>query len=61
MTESTYSYLDDIKVDGVSIADFDATKQDYTINLPIGTEVLPEISWVKGDEYQRYWIRNNRF
>ena len=58
ITESTYSYLDDIKVDGVSIADFDATKQDYTINLPIGTEVLPEISWVKGDEYQTVELTN---
>lgn len=58
ITESTYSYLDDILVDGVSIADFDATKQDYTVNLPIGTEVLPEISWVKGDEYQTVELTN---
>ena len=58
ITESSYSYLQDILVGGVSLADFEASKLKYNYSLPIGTDKLPEISWVKGDEYQRVEITN---
>ena len=52
ITESSYSYLQDIKLDGVSLVGFDPTTKDYSVNLPVGTETLPAITWVQGDEYQ---------
>ena len=52
ITESSYSYLQDIKLDGVSLAGFEETKTQYNVSLPVGTEKLPTITWVKGDEYQ---------
>ena len=52
VTESSYSYLQDIKLDGVSLAGFEPTTKEYSVNLPVGTETLPVITWVKGDEYQ---------
>ena len=58
ITESTYSNLEDIKVGGASLADFEPTKTDYNVSLPLGTETLPEISWVKGDEYQTVELTN---
>lgn len=58
ITESSYSYLQDILVGGVSLADFEASKLKYNYSLPIGTDKLPEISWVKGDEYQSVEITN---
>ncbi len=58
ITESTYSYLNDIKIAGVSLEDFETTNTDYNVSLPLGTEVLPEITWVKGDEYQTVELTN---
>ncbi len=58
ITESSYSYLQDILVGGVSLANFEASKLQYNYSLPIGTDKLPEISWVKGDEYQTVEISN---
>ena len=52
ITESSYSYLQDIKLDGVSLAGFEETKTQYNVSLPVGTEKLPTISWVQGDAYQ---------
>ena len=58
ITESSYSYLQDILVGGVSLANFEASKLQYNYSLPIGTDKLPEISWVQGDEYQTVEIIN---
>ena len=52
ITESSYSLLNDIKLDGKSIAGFDPSKTEYNETLPVGTVNLPEITWVKGDNYQ---------
>ena len=49
---SSYSYLKDLKVFGLSVADFEPTNLTYYISLPLGTTSLPEITWTKGDEYQ---------
>ena len=52
ITESSYSYLQDIKLDGVSLAGFEVDKTQYNVSLPVGTEKLPTITWVQGDAYQ---------
>lgn len=49
---SSYSYLSDIKLDGISLADFNAEKLVYDITLPLGTTTLPTITWTAGDPYQ---------
>ena len=53
ITASTYSYLKDIKVGGVSIEGFDPMLFNYSYALPQGTTVLPSIEAVKGDAYQQ--------
>lgn len=58
ITESSYSLLNDIKLDGKSIADFDPSKTEYNETLPVGTVNLPEITWVKGDNYQTVELVN---
>ena len=50
--QSSNSYLNSIMLDGVAIDGFAPDKLNYDISLPIGTSTLPEITWVKGDEYQ---------
>lgn len=44
--------LNGILLDGVPVANFAPDKQLYTITLPIGTETLPNIEVIKGDEYE---------
>ncbi|MBR2370203.1 MAG: hypothetical protein IKA83_08640 [Paludibacteraceae bacterium] len=58
ITESSYSLLNDIKLDGKSIAGFDPSKTEYNETLPVGTVNLPEITWVKGDNYQTVELVN---
>ena len=41
-----------IYIGGEPLADFSADKTDYTHQLPIGTTVMPDITFDKGDEYQ---------
>ncbi len=53
ITASTYSYLKDIKVGGVSIEGFDPMLFNYSYALPQGTTVLPSVEAVKGDAYQQ--------
>lgn len=50
--KSNYAYLDDIQVNGTSIADFDAKTLSYTITLPAGTTSVPAITYTKGDANQ---------
>ena len=52
ITESSYSYLKDIQVGGVSLPDFNAEKTQYEVKLPLGTTKLPAITWTQGDPYQ---------
>lgn len=52
ITESSYSYLNDIKVGGVSLPDFNAENTQYDVKLPLGTTKLPAITWTQGDPYQ---------
>ena len=52
ITESSYSYLNDIKVGGVSLPDFNAENTQYEVKLPLGTTKLPAITWTQGDPYQ---------
>ena len=49
---STYSKLKDLQM-GDYITDFDPDNLTYYVNLPIGTTTLPEITFVKGDAYQK--------
>ena len=49
---SSYSYLKDLKC-GDYITNFEPEKLTYYVNLPLGTTTLPEITAVKGDEYQK--------
>ena len=56
VTESTYSYLSDLRVGGKTIAGFAPEKLQYSYALPLGTVELPAIEWTKGDEYQTVTI-----
>ena len=58
ITESTYSYLKDVQVGGVSLADFDPEKTQYNVVLPVGTTQLPAITWQQGDPYQKAALTN---
>ncbi|MCR5050775.1 MAG: hypothetical protein K6A36_06785 [Paludibacteraceae bacterium] len=49
---SSYSYLKDIRINNILVADFEPTNLTYYISLPLGTTSLPAITWTKGDEYQ---------
>ncbi len=57
LTKSEVNWLNDIKLDGVSLAGFDRDVFTYTVELPIGTTTLPKITYVAGDEYQTVTIR----
>ena len=50
---SSYSYLAGIYLDGMLIEGFDPEKSSYTVTLPMGTTVLPSITWMKGEDGQR--------
>ncbi len=52
ITASTYSYLNDLKVDGVSIDGFAPNVLNYSYALPLGTTVVPTVTWEQGDAYQ---------
>lgn len=56
VTESTYSYLSDLRVGSKTIAGFAPEKLQYSYALPLGTVELPAIEWTKGDEYQTVTI-----
>ena len=56
--KSSVSTLVDIKLNGVSIEGFDPTVKDYVVNLPLGTTVVPTLTYTKGDEYQTVNVTN---
>ncbi len=52
LAKSEINELSMIYIDGVALTDFNANKLAYEIELPIGTTVLPSVTWDEGDEYQ---------
>lgn len=56
ITASTYSKLADLKMG--NYIDFDPNTLTYYVSLPKGTTALPEITYVKGDDYQTVTIEN---
>ena len=52
IVSSSYAYLDDIKVGGVSLEDFISTQTTYNYVLPRGTTSLPTITYEKGEPNQ---------
>ena len=44
--------LEDISIAGTTLAGFRSDSLTYDVLLPIGTTILPEISWIQGDIYQ---------
>lgn len=55
---SDISTLNDIKVNGISVPDFNPATTSYKVELPSGTTALPEITYEKGDEYQTVQVNN---
>ena len=53
LEKSSYTYLQDLKVGGVTVDGFEPTKLTYSVNLPMGTTALPAITWTPGDEFQK--------
>lgn len=49
---SSYSYLNDLQVEGGYISNFIYDNLTYYVTLPMGTTTLPEITYEPGDEYQ---------
>ncbi len=54
--KSTNSYLNDLLVAGKSIEGFASDKFEYDYKLTPGTISTPEITYVKGDEYQKVTV-----
>lgn len=50
--QSSISTLNMIYLDGVALTGFDPSITAYTETLPVGTTVLPSITYEQGDEYQ---------
>ncbi len=46
-----------IYVNGDSLAGFEPTKLEYTVNLPQGTTAVPTLTWDKADEWQTVMYR----
>ena len=44
--------LASILIDYLPLPDFDPEVLEYTVELPVGTNVFPDVTWMPGDEYQ---------
>ena len=56
---SSYSKLSSLSVKGYSLTPaFSSETTQYSVSLPVGTTSVPEITWVKGDEYQTVALVN---
>lgn len=53
---SQNAQLSSIEVNGVSVPNFSSDKYHYIINLPVGTDIVPEITWTKGDQWQNVYF-----
>ena len=49
---SKNALLQSLEVDGAVIDGFDSNKFTYSVDLPVGTTVVPYISYTKSEEYQ---------
>ena len=54
--KSDISTLNGIKIGGVALEGFSPEVTSYSYQLPVGTETLPEIEPILGDQYQTYAI-----
>lgn len=52
VTRLKTSYLNDIMIDGVSLAGFDKSVTNYDVSIPYASTSLPTVSVVKGDPSQ---------
>ena len=59
VAKSSNALLNDIKVGGVSLADFASETFEYAYVLASGTTILPEISYTKADSYQKVSVLKN--
>jgi hypothetical protein len=50
--KSSLTTLKDIQLDNVSMEGFVPETTNYVIELPIGTQTNPEVTWTMGDEFQ---------
>lgn len=46
---SDYAYLSDLKIDGVTVAGFSPFVLDYTVELPVGTIIVPTVTAIADD------------
>ena len=53
---SSYAYLAGISLDSQPIEGFLPEQTSYSFTLPIGTTILPVITWTQGDPYQQVAI-----
>jgi len=53
---SSYAYLADLKVGGVTIDGFDPGTRNYFYDLPMGTQTLPTVTYEKGQAGQTITI-----
>ena len=56
---SDYAFLNNIKIDGVSLENFSSDRLSYDYVLPRNTTELPEITYEKGEENQSVNIVSN--
>ncbi len=52
VNRSANAYLQMIRLDGKMLEDFEPQQTEYDIVLPLGTEVLPVITWQTADDQQ---------
>lgn len=57
--KSDVDWLNNIYVGGVALEGYSPDKNIYDYELPLGTTVLPEITYDQGDEYQTVTILTN--
>lgn len=58
VTESSYSYLKDLRVSGETISGFSPATLTYIYPLPLGTASVPEVTYTMGDAYQTVTVEN---
>ena len=57
--KSTNNALQSIELDGVALDGFHQDTLNYTITLPAGTNALPVVSYIAGDEYQAITVNTS--
>ena len=57
--KSSNNALQSIAIDGVALDGFHQDTLNYTITLPAGTNALPVVSYIAGDEYQAITVNTS--